>query len=155
MLGLPLWLGSKESTLFVWHHWESVVVFYSMLLVLLVPKLKVALGTSPEAVWRSSFLCSAIDMIQFHFVYFFLARCQQACPDSQVKSWGTYFICSASLALTFTPGHILDHWSSYSSVSLGLLWWYSSMPMSPSIHWFLRKVKQFTGGNHIVNNHII
>ena len=47
MLVLPLWLSSKGSTLFIWHHWESVLVFYSVLLALLVPKPKVALGTSP------------------------------------------------------------------------------------------------------------
>lgn len=82
-------------------------------------------------------------MIQLHF----LACCQQASRISTPRlNPGEHIslsqLVSISWVLPFIPGHILGHWSSYSSITLGLLSWHGPMSMSPSIHWFLQKMSK-------------
>lgn len=107
------------------------------------PKVKAALGTWAAAIWKPSFLSFAVDMIQLYSVHFLLACCQKTSPILTPSSNLRECISLAQLisidwALPFIPGHILGHWSSYSSVTLSLLCWHGPMSVSPSIHWFLQ-----------------
>lgn len=125
-----------------WYNGDSVYYFIHCS-VLWVLKSKVTIGTSTAAVWGLSFLCYVFNMIQLHFVYFFLA-CRQTASLSYTPSSDprecvllARLIC-ISWTLPFIAGHIVGHLSSCSSVTVDSLCWHGPKSMSPSMHWFLQ-----------------